>query len=128
MSNHITNTLGFIEIQSSHSRKVVWYYYKNLNNKQSYSEFFESMKSSLLETINKHNMHMPIKFNLKLESTYNRLSVENSSENREFKTSAREIYEASNLEAILDDSFTKLLAEEENYCSRGSGFTLQSID
>jgi hypothetical protein len=120
------NTLGFVEIQSSHSRKVVWYYYKNLNNIQNYSEFFESMKSSLLETINKHNF--PIKFNLKLESTYNRPNVENSSENRAFKTSAREIYEASNFEAIVDDSFTKLLAEEETYCSRGSGFTLQSID
>jgi len=84
------------------------------------------MKSSLLETIKKHNM--PIKFNLKLESNYNRPNVENSSENRAFKTSAREIYEASNFEAIVDESFTKLLAEEETYCSRGSGFTLQSID
>jgi len=58
------NTLEFVENQPSHSRKVVWYYYKNLNNTQIYSEFFESMKSSLLETINKHNMS--IKFNLKL--------------------------------------------------------------
>ncbi|KAE9523034.1 hypothetical protein AGLY_016665 [Aphis glycines] len=105
------NTLGFVEIQSSHSQLF---------------RVLRVHKSSLLETINKHNM--PIKFNLKLESSYNRPSVENLSENRAFKTSAREIYEASNLEAILDDSLTKLLAEEENYCSRGSGFTLQSID
>lgn len=84
------------------------------------------MKSSLLETINKHNV--PIKFNLKLESTYIRPSVEISSENRAFKTSAREIYKASNFAGIVDESFTKLLAEEETYCSRGSGFMLQSFD
>jgi len=71
---------------------------------------------------------MPIKFNLKLESTFNRPNVENSCENRAFKTTAREVYEASNIDTIVDESFKKLLTKEETYCSRGSGFTLQSID
>lgn len=97
-----------------------------MNNVQNYPEFFKSVSSALLETINKHNM--PIKFNLKLESRYNRPNVDNSSENRAFKTSAREVYEASSIETLVDESFKKLLAEEETYSSRGSGFTLQSID
>ncbi|XP_022164232.1 uncharacterized protein LOC111029521, partial [Myzus persicae] len=118
--------LGFIEIQSAHNRKVVWYYYKNINNVQNYSNFFKSIKSALVETINKHCL--PIKFNLKIEATYNRPNVENSSENRAFKTSAREIFADSDLLSILEDCFNKLKYEEEEYTGKGSGFSFQNID
>ncbi|KAL4082979.1 hypothetical protein QTP88_028325 [Uroleucon formosanum] len=120
------NSIGFEEIQSAHNRKVVWYYYKNLNNIQNYSEFYESITPSLLETFNTHKL--PIKFNLKIESTYSRPNVENSSENRAFKTSAREIFVDSNVPLILEESFNKLKCEEEEYTSKGSGFSFQHID
>jgi len=120
------NSIGFEEIQSAHNRKVVWYYYKNLNNIQNYSEFYESITPALLETFNTHNL--PIKFNLKIESTYSRPNVENSSENRAFKTSAREIFVDSNVPLILEESFNKLKCEEEEYTSKGSGFSFQHID
>lgn len=70
----------------------------------------------------------PIKFNLKTEATYNKPGVEDSSENRAFKTSARELYEDSDIAAIIEDSFDKLNSEEEEYTSRGSGFSLEKID
>jgi len=54
--------------------------------------------------------------------------VENSSENRAFKTSAREIFTDSDLSSILEESFNKLKCEEEEYTSKGSGFSLQYID
>ncbi|KAL4092514.1 hypothetical protein QTP88_027013 [Uroleucon formosanum] len=62
------------------------------------------------------------------EATYNRPNVENSSENRAFKTSAVELFRESDILALVEESFTKLLTEEEAYTGRGSGFTLESID
>ncbi|VVC37915.1 Hypothetical protein CINCED_3A015272 [Cinara cedri] len=70
----------------------------------------------------------PIKFNLKLEATYFQPLIENSSENRAFKTSAIEIFKESDFAEIIETSYMKLVSEEETYKSRGSGFTLESID
>ncbi|KAE9543171.1 hypothetical protein AGLY_003082 [Aphis glycines] len=80
---------------------------------------------SLLKT---HVQKHAIKFNLKLEATYNRPNVPNSSENRAFKTSAVEIYPDSDIRTIVERAYIKLMKEEEEYKSRGSGFTLESID
>jgi len=77
----------------------------------------------LLKTSN-----LPAKFNLKLESTYNKPNIELSSENRAFKTSARTIFADSNFGNIVDEEFAIILSEEDAYMSRGSGFTLKSID
>lgn len=35
---------------------------------------------------------------------------------------------STKIETIVEESFMKLLAEEDAYVSRGSGFTLESID
>ena len=80
---------------------------------------------NLLKTcLKKH----PIKFNLKLEATYNHANVPNSSEDRAFKTSVVEIFSDSDINAIIERTYMKLLKEEEEYKSRGSGFTLESIE
>jgi len=60
--------------------------------------------------------------------SYNRPGVKNSSENRAFNTSALELFRKSDILALNEESFTKLLAEEETYTGRGSGFTLEAID
>ncbi|XP_026819198.1 uncharacterized protein LOC113557856 [Rhopalosiphum maidis] len=75
-----------------------------------------------------HVQQHPIKFSLKLEATYNRSNVPNSSENRVFKTSAVEVFSESNIAEIIERAYIKLLTEKEAYTSRGSGFTLESID
>jgi len=120
---------GFIEISSSANRKTVWYYNKNIDNVQNYHTFLQSLKNNLIQLLKTRVQNdNSIKFNLKLESTYNRPNVENSSENRAFKTSAKEIYMDTKIKTIVEQSFMKLLSEEDTYTSRGSGFTLQSID
>ena len=65
---------------------------------------------------------------MKLESTYNRPEIENSSENRSFLTSARAILADSDLDSIIDQSFDKLMEKEEEYLSIGSGYRLETID
>ncbi|KAL4134767.1 hypothetical protein QTP88_006482 [Uroleucon formosanum] len=87
---------------------------------------FIEIQSTHNQTVNKHNLS--IKFNLKIEATYNIPNVESSSENRAFKTSAREIFADSDLSLILEDCFNKLKCEEEEYTSKGSGFSFQYID
>jgi len=75
-----------------------------------------------------HVHHQAIKFNLKLEATYNRPNVVNSSENRAFKTSAVEIFPDSDIGGIIERAYVKLMKEKDDYSGRGSGFTLESID
>jgi len=119
---------GFVEISSSSSRKIVWYYAKNVNNSVIYTEFFRSLESVLNHILKTRVQQGAIKFNLKLEATYNRPNVPNSSENRAFKTSAVELFPDSDVSTIIERAFIKLLKEEEEYKSCGSGFILESID
>lgn len=73
-------------------------------------------------------LESPIKFNLKLEATYNIPYQEHSEENRSFKTGAKEIFQDTNIEDEIDNAFRTLLTEEEEYTGRGSGFSLLNID
>ncbi|VVC35251.1 Zinc finger C2H2-type, partial [Cinara cedri] len=124
----LVNTPGFTEIDTSHSRKIVWYYAKNIRNFKNYKKFLSSIKPALIDLLKLLSENNPIKFNLKLEATYYKPHVENSTENRAFKISAREIFFDSEIEDVIEEKFAKLLKEEDIYQGRGSGFSLQSID
>ncbi|XP_060869078.1 uncharacterized protein LOC132943926 [Metopolophium dirhodum] len=124
----VVQEAGFVEISSSHNRIVVNYFAKNILNIRDYITFLSSIKLDLNTLLKSFVQKSPIKFNLKLEATYHRINIENSSENRSFKTSARAIFLDSDLGEIIDQAYGKLLEEEETYVSRGSGFTLQNID
>lgn len=119
---------GLVEILSSAGRKIVWYFAKNLNNVKNYTDFLRPLAPVLSDMLKNHVLRHSIKFSLKLEATYNRPNVPNSSENRAFQTSAVEVFSGSNIAEIIERAFIKLLSEEEAYTSRGSGFTLESID
>jgi len=119
---------GFTEISSSGNGKIMWYYAKNIDNHQNYPDFLNSLKTKLVDLLKSSVSKHPIKFNLKLEATYCRSGVENSSENRAFKTSAREIFIESDISEKVETAYIKLLGEEDTYTSKGSGFTLEAID
>jgi len=82
----------------------------------------------LVNLLKTHVQKHAIKFNLKLEATYNRPNVPNSSENRAFKTVAVEIFPDSDIRTIAERAYIKLMKEKDEYMGRGSGFTLESID
>ncbi|XP_022179896.1 uncharacterized protein LOC111040332 [Myzus persicae] len=119
---------GFIEILSSASRKIVWYYAKNIGNTMIYSDFLRPLMPELINLLKTSVQKHAIKFNLKLEATYNRPNVPNSSENRAFKTVAVEIYPDSDFRTIVERAYMKLVQEKDDYIGRGSGFVLESID
>ena len=124
----IVNTRGFVKTGTSLSNKINWYYMKNTDNLTNYSSFLVTSKRDLIQLLKSLSTKHPIKYNLKLEATYNRPHVDNSAENRAFKTSAKEIFMDTDIEAKIDIDFANLMSEEDVYTSKGSGFTLQSID
>jgi hypothetical protein len=117
---NLVNTEGFVEVAASHYRKIVWYYAKNINNLSSYTSFLNSIKSELMKKLKDSASNKPIKFNLKLEATYNIPHEDNSAEDRSFKTSARSLFVDSDIENIINGEFSSLLSEEDVYTSRGS--------
>jgi hypothetical protein len=121
------NNPGFVEIDSSFDRTVVWYYRRNTENITNYKAFLHSVKSELCAKLNYCAGLRPIKYNLKLEGTYNIPDVESSLENRAFKTSAREVFHVSDIGTMIDEDFSLLLAEEDAYTGKGSGFTLTCV-
>jgi hypothetical protein len=122
------NTSGFIEIESSHKRAIVWYFRKNVDNVTSYRAFLNSIESELIAKLRECVRINPIKYNLKLEATYVIPNLDNSAQNRAFKTSARELYAHSNVEGLVDRDFASLQAEEDSYAGKYSGFALSCID
>lgn len=124
----LANSPGFVEIHSSFNRAVVWYYRRNTENITNHKTFLYSIKSELYDKLNYCAGLHPIKYNLKLEATYNIPDVESSLENRAFKTSAREVFSVGDIDTMLDEDFSLLLAEEDAYTRKGSGFTLTCID
>lgn len=125
---NMVKTSGFVEVASSHNCKIVWYYAKNINNLTNYQSFLDSIKPELIEKLRESVCICPIKINFKLESTYKIPHSENSSEDRAFKTSAKEIFKTTDIEQLINKEYSILLTEEDTYMSRGSGFTLEKID
>ncbi|KAL4152905.1 hypothetical protein QTP88_000738 [Uroleucon formosanum] len=122
------NASGFVEVKSAHSRKIVWYYAKNLDNFENYISFLANVKPKLVELLRRIVSVNPIKFNLKLEATYNQPHENNSSQNRSFKTAAREIFIDSDTDLLIEQAFATLLHEEEIYVGKGSGYVVETID
>jgi len=94
----------------------------NIDNLTNYSSFLKSSNKDLLQLLKSISAKHPIKYNLKLEATYNRPDVNNSTENRAFKNRAREIFSSTDIEIDID--FANLLSEEDVYTFKGSGFSL----
>jgi hypothetical protein len=63
-----------------------------------------------------------------LESTYRKSEIVNLSENRVFKTSARAVFIDTDIKKIVKAILNNLLAEEDAYMGRRSGFSLEKID
>ncbi|KAF0753349.1 Uncharacterized protein FWK35_00027194 [Aphis craccivora] len=100
---------GFTEISSSANRKFIWYYVKNIKNIQNYFEFFNSIKYELVELLKSlASKHPRIKFN-KIAGSY---------------TSARAIFSETGVRKIVEEGIIKLMAEQDEYFSKGSGFLL----
>jgi hypothetical protein len=125
---NVVNSIGFVKLKFAFNRKIVWYYRKNTEGLTSYSDFLELIKLELIQNLRECSLENSIKLNLKLEVIYNLPNVENSSQNRAFKTLAKELFLISDIEGMVVDDLTKLTGEGEQYAGKCSGYTLQQID
>lgn len=124
----VGNSSGLIEINASHQRKVVWYNYENQLNKYNDRTFLNSTNSESVQKSSDFAKNRSVKFNLELEVTYNIPKVQNSAKNRVLKSAVNAIFRYSDINKIVNETFSLLLAEQDAYSGKGSGFTLQCID
>eukprot|EP00102_Acyrthosiphon_pisum_P019963 XP_016657173.1 PREDICTED: uncharacterized protein LOC107882781 isoform X2 [Acyrthosiphon pisum] len=106
---NLVKSPGLTLISKSSNNTITWYYVKNIYNIQNYIYFLDSIKSELFNLLKSIGSKNPIKFNLKLEVTYNIPNVEYSSENRAFKTSDKAIFCDTEVQEIVKEAFAKLM-------------------
>lgn len=94
----------------------------------SYPSFLNFIKNELVEKLRKHVYVHLIKFNFKLESTYNRPHEYNSKEDRAFKTSSKDVFTDTGIEKTVNVEFSYPLMDEDTYMDKGSGFSLEKVD
>lgn len=85
-----------------------------------YSDFLRPLIPELIHVLKTYVQKHAIKFNLKLEATYNRPNIPNSSENRAFKTVVVETFPDSDIRTIVVIAYMKLMKEKDEYMGRGS--------
>ncbi|XP_050540397.1 uncharacterized protein C05D11.1-like [Daktulosphaira vitifoliae] len=124
----LTDTSDFTEIDSSLEREAVWFYRKSVENFASYRDFLRAVKPELVARLAEIVGNRPIKYNLKLETSYHIPRSEAPSEDRAFKTWARALLSDTDIGCAVDEDFEVMIAEEDAYSGRGSGFTLTYID
>lgn len=122
-----TTTSAFIQTKSVFNGLCQEYFKKNIDNIKKFREFLDISKPELIELLNKTVQNSPVKYNIKLEATYN-ISNTEIKENRAFKTSSRSLFQVDNINEMLEANFLKLLEEKEEMTNKGSGFSLNSID
>ncbi|XP_050546125.1 uncharacterized protein LOC126908255 [Daktulosphaira vitifoliae] len=119
---------NFIEIDSALKRGAVWFYRKNVENFASYRDFLRAVKPELVAKLGEITAVRSIKYNLKLEASYHIPRSEAPPEDRAFKTRARALFSDTDIVGAVNDELEIILAEEDVYSGRGSGFTLAHID
>jgi len=73
---NIVNTRGFVKTGDVPSNNINWYYMKNTDNLNNYRSFLEPSKRDLIQLFKSLSATHPIKYNLKLEATYDRPNVD----------------------------------------------------
>ncbi|XP_050548065.1 uncharacterized protein LOC126909672, partial [Daktulosphaira vitifoliae] len=126
MSNINDNRFSLIQKAFGGLHKT--FYKKNLKQTLNYETFLEETRLELIKLLKNLLNESPIKYSLKLESTYIIPNNAEVKENRSFKTTSRSLYVSSPINEFLNEDFTKLLLEQEEYQGKGSGFTLEKID
>jgi len=86
-----------------------------------YSTFLVSSKVELAQLLQSIVVKRSIKFNLKLEVTYNIPHTVKLSKNRAFKTSTKTIFINTDFNKIVEKDLAILLADEGKYQGKCSG-------
>ena len=122
-----TTSANFLKTKSAFKGLCTEYFKKNIDNIIDVRKFLQISKPEMYTILNDTVQKSPIKYNIKLEATYI-IPNTNTKENRAFKTRSRSLFQADDLNHLLELDFIKLLQEKEEMEHMGSGFSLESID
>ncbi|XP_063242516.1 uncharacterized protein LOC134542297 [Bacillus rossius redtenbacheri] len=120
---------GFVEAETAFRRNLKTYVAENNGATKDICTYMVQMKNNLVNQITKEvNENGPVKFNIWLECDYAKPApFDEGVDKRAFKTKNIPIYEVSEIEEAIDDSILKICKEEEDYVSKGSGWTLSVV-
>jgi len=89
-------------------------------------EFFKATSSLIISKLIELCSKSSYKFNLHVDCAYENI-ITDEVRDIEFKTSYRIVYAQSNFNNLINVFFNKLLKEESDYITKGSGWSLKSI-
>jgi len=112
-----TTCTKFVKTKSAFKGLCTEFYKKNLDNIIDAREFLEISKPGLFEIIDNAVKQSSIKYNIKLEATYILPNTDNI-QNRAFKTQSRSVFEANDINQLLEVDFLKLLQEKKKWFLR----------
>ncbi|XP_063241089.1 uncharacterized protein LOC134541513 [Bacillus rossius redtenbacheri] len=120
---------GFVEAETAFRRNLKTFVAENNGATKDICTYMAQMKNNLINQItNEVRENGPVKFNIWLECDYAKPApFDEGVDNRAFKTKNIPIYEVSEIEEAIDDSILKICKEEEDYVSKGSGWTLSVV-
>ncbi|XP_050427697.1 uncharacterized protein LOC126837790 [Adelges cooleyi] len=123
----VTQADGFVLTSSGFNGLCKTFYKRNFNQLADYDSFLSETKPQLFELLRTLVAENAVKYTLKLESTY-KIPSTDVLENRAFKSSARTLFQDTNIESAIDEDFAKIISEEAEMEGKGSGFSLEKID
>lgn len=121
----------FIELKRAFQGILKTYYLqvsdKNENSKDICNLLYE-LKPKIKQIVKRPMQeYKALKFNIVVEATYTK-ELTNEFQARAFKTLNYPVFEASNLNAVLNKMILKICNEETEYEGKGSGWALSNID
>ncbi|XP_063217418.1 uncharacterized protein LOC134528094 [Bacillus rossius redtenbacheri] len=120
---------GFVEAESAFRRNLKTLVAVNNGATKDICTYLGEMKYYLINRISQEvRENGPVKFNVWLECDYAKPApFDEGVDKRAFKTKNVPIYEESDIEEAVTECIEKICKEEEDYVSKGSGWTLSAV-
>ncbi|XP_050529719.1 uncharacterized protein LOC126899163 [Daktulosphaira vitifoliae] len=123
---HVAGT-GFVPIESALRGRVIHYFLKNETTIDEIDDFIRYVSDDLTTVLNDVTKHGIIKFNVVLHTTYIH-QVMGEMRDVSFKTRNKTVDSGTVYAAVFDGITEKLVYEQQEMETRGSGWSLLFID
>lgn len=126
---NVTINNKFVEIQNAFKGILKTYFLKNTDEDFKDICLLLTVNTSEIKDLINHLLYEygALKFNILVECTYVK-PLSGESQSRAFKTKNITVFKGSSLNSILKNEIDNICAEECEYQSKGSGWTLHCVD
>lgn len=128
---HFTKLYGFppiVKTESAAKCRLQTYFLKNGLNYLDYVGFFEHCKPFVIDKLEeKVTECKAIKCNFILKAIYVKDGIQKDRKELTFKTRNEPVFLSTDLQLFCEDFYRKLIKEESDFLTRGSGWSLSKI-